>query len=241
MAAAAAAHVQFVCHQQATQVDAAAANTFAEVAAAYTVDAIMESVLVHRTHDVAELMATVVALPDLLATRVDIRTVIIDSVAFPLRGAVPISAGEAAAHYGGGASGSGAGWEAHARRTRLAMSISRKLHGVAENYNVAVIATNHMTPSAASFGSDAPTTYTSTLGDEWSHSIARRVLLSAKASHTMRTASVTSNAQVREAFLLKWPDSAEASFGATAPSAAFVISSRGIRDAEGSNPAAPTS
>jgi RAD51-like protein 2 len=241
LAAAAVAHVQMVCHQQGAQVEADQGIAFQDAASGFTVDRILDSVLVHRVHDATELIATVTALPALLQTRTQIRLVVIDSVAFPLRSESFQFGNNAASSSplndttnSSNSNGSSATWEAHARRARVALAISRRLHCAAEQHNIAVVVTNHMTPTAAgSSGSGGGGTaeppvasYASALGEEWAHAMGRRVLLSARGRPG---GPVGGGVEVhREAILLKSPDVHIAA--GTAPCAAFTINAAGVRD-----------
>lgn len=164
------------------------------IAESMTTENYLNGIKYRRVHDQTELLASINHLSNFLSERPKIKLVIIDSIAFFFRQSldnIPM-------------------------RTRILSSVAQTLQKVAFEHKVAILVVNHMTTRIdKNTLADNNTRIVPALGEQWSHWITTRILMSWE--HNRRSAK-----------LVKSPSRAE-------QSATFQISDIGVRDTKEDN------
>eukprot|EP01031_Cornospumella_fuschlensis_P024737 gene24737-29892_t len=179
----------------------------------------LEGVGYIRCHTLTDLLATLNALPATVAQKPRARLIILDSLAYPLRG-----------EDGGTSTSSGGTSGGGAYRSRLLGDIQGKLNSLAQRSNCAVVVVNHVTTKISKTGAkgDEVSRLVPSLGEHWAHGVATRLLLyySTNTSNTADSASNTTSSMgvVREARLLKSPSLPPRTVH-------FAVTHKGLRDA----------
>jgi len=178
--------------------------------------ALLSGVHIAKAYNVSDFTATIASLYDFLSKNPKVRLVCIDSIACHLR-------------YGPIAASSNP-----RPRTGMLLQLAQSLNAIAERFNVAIIATNHMTTkflkgnlqgkSFSIMGSDVKTRIEPALGEVWSSACTRRIKLSFETNPNSGIRAGNRVATV-EKEPIRYRDCAKVQ----GTSAFFIISSEGIR------------
>ncbi|CAH0476590.1 unnamed protein product [Peronospora belbahrii] len=152
-----------------------------------TRDDLLRGITYYRTHDYVEQMEVLHSLPACFRTN-ECKLLVVDTIAFHFR------------H----------GFDDYAKRTRALDDVATFLHGLAADFNLAVVLINHIT-TKASRDENVGSQQRPALGESWAHSIDNRIVLEWMANS--RVARLVKSAALAH------------------DSALFEVSERGVRDA----------
>jgi RAD51-like protein 2 len=140
----------------------------------FTVESALESTFFYRIYTLAELVAFINLLDDILQSDPTIRLVIIDSIAFHFRYAVSDST----------------------VRSRLLFQVSHMLSSVARTRQVAILVTNQMTSKMM----DGVMREIPALGDAWAHGISNRIVIQPAASESTSEGQGVRSARLEKSY-----------------------------------------
>lgn len=201
-------------------------DTMRREASHFTVERILAGTQYVRITSLEDLLTFVYGLPSLLTERPQWKLIVIDSIAFPLRGAAHLPSSSATVSSSSSSSSSQSCLLDALQLSRLVFHVGQHLQRASQLHHTCIVTTNQMTTKFHVVNQQRVCELVPALGDTWAHCVSTRVVLRAPRVPTVSFSETVGASQLRVAELRKSPTEVRGE-------CTFVVCSSGIRNSAG--------